>query len=149
MNYSRISFYFSLTGRIGRSEYLLSQLVIVALAYGIIFFAIVISRDAAKTSTVWVAQLSGVSVDIFMFYFIGIMPVILGLISSTTFCVRRLHDMNLSGWWSLTGLVLSVVARILQDYNATAVVIMCEGAIFIYGLILVFVPRASRPLRNE
>jgi len=92
------SFWFSLKGRLSRLDWwgsciLIYLLMIVGVAAGGAAGAIMAS-DEAYVSLIALA-------------------VILGTAASITIGVRRLHDMNLSGWWVLPVILVDIFLRLL------------------------------------
>lgn len=96
--------YISFSGRAGRSEYWWFGLatLLYSLAVTLVFFVVnFVAGGFAKTS-----GLSSLGLIVLLLGVIGYLALLLPAIAVT---VRRFHDVNLSGWWVLAGLVLGAV----------------------------------------
>jgi uncharacterized membrane protein YhaH (DUF805 family) len=143
-----VSYFFAFEGRIGRLEYLLVQLSIATFGLGTLFVAVSMGKAATKTTTIWAMDVGGVLVDAFVFYALGVIPILVFAFSSLTFCVRRLHDLNVSGWYCLIGIFLTLGGRFAVGLGATSVFAVCEGAAAIGWLALALMPRAPGIVRS-
>ena len=83
--------YFDFKGRASRSEFWYFMLFYYGVSFFLIFMSNILNSDA----------LAGLGL---LFYFI------LGLIPALAVCVRRLHDINKSGWWQL--IMITIVGLI-------------------------------------
>jgi uncharacterized membrane protein YhaH (DUF805 family) len=108
--------YFQLKGRASRKEFLL-----LFICKGLLEFALYISSFVLKAKTFWLA--------------IVISPILVFLyIPSFTVIIRRLHDMNCSGWWLLlflvTFFVIFMTTFILQINTSEVYIIdICLGVL--------------------
>ena len=91
---SLIKKYFQFSGRASRKEYWIIYIFYISLGYFSIF--------------IYTFSLKG-------FYFLFLL-LFLFLLPSITVCVRRLHDINFSGWWFLLLNMLIIIAD-YYDYK--------------------------------
>ena len=91
---SLIKKYFQFSGRASRKEYWIIYIFYIGLGY----FSIFIYTFSLK-----------------VFYFLFLL-LFLFLLPSITVCVRRLHDINFSGWWFLLLNMLIIIAE-YYDYK--------------------------------
>lgn len=83
-----IDFFFSYKGRIGRLGFALRFIV----SYVVLLFVLLLSADSAHFATGTLEMFWNI---------VGGVIVVAWIIASNSFFVRRLHDMNLSGWFTL------------------------------------------------
>jgi uncharacterized membrane protein YhaH (DUF805 family) len=107
-------FYFSLNGRISRSQYWLRFVV----PYIVIYFTLqIVGAIAGSDSNLYIA----IAITIYLFSLVMFWP-------SIAILVKRIHDRNKSGWWSLFLYVPTVVLTILLVvWLGTAIVAIAAG----------------------
>ena len=107
-------FYFSLNGRISRSQYWLRFVV----PYMVIYFILeIIGAIAGSGSDLYIA----ISIVIFIFSLAMFWP-------SIAILVKRIHDRNKSGWWSLFLYLPTLIFTILLiAWVGTAIVAIAAG----------------------
>ena len=108
-------FYFSLHGRISRSQYWLRFVV----PYLVIYFALeIIGAIAGQGSSLNIA----ISITTFVFSLVMVWP-------SIAILVKRIHDRNKPGWWCLFLYVPTLVFSILLVvWVGTAIIAIAAGA---------------------
>ena len=107
-------FYFSLNGRISRSQYWLRFVV----PYMVIYFILeIIGAIAGSGSDLYIA----ISIVIFIFSLVMFWP-------SIAILIKRIHDRNKSGWWSLFLYLPTLIFTILLiAWVGTAIVAIAAG----------------------
>ena len=101
MIFSRL---FSQTGRIGRGSFWrLISLFVVVYFMAVMTALFMVEMLGGSVSTDWDTSLSGAVFVLF------VLAVWIAIVTS----VKRLHDLNRSGWWMLLGLIPTIGALIL------------------------------------
>lgn len=96
------SLFFSLRGRINRAKFWLGILVVHVLAFGLLFLVGAIDPPPdppAEPGLLWQAA--------------GFLILVLLVLGPIPIAVKRLHDMDRSGWWYLVSLIPVVGGLIL------------------------------------
>lgn len=113
--------YFILNGRASRKEYIMFFLWVFSLAFLVVIVA-----------NIFEYSVEGM-VGIFAFFV---------LIPSITMAVRRLHDMNKSGWWLLSPLTIFPIVYLLIIFKSTLLLLLWPLMFFapILPILLVIFP---------
>jgi len=130
----------------------LASLCLGVLAWAISLVGILLGSNAVNVTDVYAVSIpdvwfwsafKGTLVDVWDFSAFGLVPgFVLGL-SFLTFCTRRLHDLNMSGRYSMIFILLGLGGVIAYDRDEQAVSLGCQGALAIAWLALAVVSRIS------
>lgn len=105
---------FSFQGRLNRKPYIILSFALITMT----FFILLLFEKAKEEFVImkesdYIGKLSESDGSIFLLVFILIIAlIILIFIGDLTLSVRRLHDLNLSGWWYLPIAVLNILPDI-------------------------------------
>lgn len=120
--------YFWITGRAGRTEYILISLVAELLSIG---FSNAIERMSQVTPSL--------SLVIMMWVILAFMVVLAWI--SFVCLIRRMHDLNYSGWWLLAFIFIGLICAILH-IPVAGPVMFAGGKLFLW-----FMPGSVGPNR--
>jgi uncharacterized membrane protein YhaH (DUF805 family) len=118
---------FAFSGRLGRLSFQAASLMLTALICLVMFVMIILLILFVGVSALSNFKGLGGGIIITMVLMIGT-PIVLMIVYMVTFYVRRLHDLNRSGWWlvlvvviGLFSVVISFLSYTWIGYTATAV----------------------------
>lgn len=126
---------FSLRGRLGRLRYLLFNMAVVAIAAAAIF---------ALTRLL---TLVGTRPAFSMVQGLVLLTYVLAIIASLCLMVRRLHDIDQSGWWTPSVFVLHLVYSYYEAVGSLIAEILMGTFLLAVHLAIILTPGSKNPNR--
>lgn len=120
--------FFSFQGRLGRLRYFMFSLVVIAIA-------VVVVRGLSRLVAL-VAAPEGIRI----YYWLVLLTYGTAFFASLSLMVRRLHDIDLSGWWTPSVFLLYVVQGYFQEVDRLVAAILTGILVLAVQLAIIFTP---------